>query len=83
MIRPLKVIANALTAGFHLITHRALPRPVESGSPGPNDTVMLHHFLSKAQRLDRRLGETGRKRPSERARLGPSAILSTSAEGIP
>jgi hypothetical protein len=27
VIRPLKVIANALSAGFHLIAHRALPRP--------------------------------------------------------
>ena len=30
LIRPLKVIANALSAGFHLIAHRALPRPVGS-----------------------------------------------------
>jgi hypothetical protein len=30
VIRPLKVIANALSAGFHLIAHRALPRPVGS-----------------------------------------------------
>lgn len=30
MIRPLKVIANALSAGFHLFAHRALPRPIGS-----------------------------------------------------
>jgi putative resolvase len=31
VIRPLKVIANAFSAGFDLIAHRALPRPVGSG----------------------------------------------------
>ena len=30
LIRPSKVIANAFSAGFHLITHRALPLPVGS-----------------------------------------------------
>jgi hypothetical protein len=30
VIRPLKVIANAFSAGFHLIAHRALPRPAGS-----------------------------------------------------
>ena len=30
VIRPLKVIANALSAGFHLIAQRALARPVGS-----------------------------------------------------
>ena len=30
MIRPLKVIANALTRGFHLIAHRGLPWPAVS-----------------------------------------------------
>ena len=29
---PSKVMANALSAAFHLITHRALPRPVGSSA---------------------------------------------------
>lgn len=30
LMRPSKVMANALSAAFHRITHRALPRPVGS-----------------------------------------------------
>ena len=30
VFRPVKVIANAFSAGFHLIAHRALPRPLGS-----------------------------------------------------
>jgi hypothetical protein len=38
--RPAKVIANALRAGFHLITQRALPPPVGPIDPG---RVRDHH----------------------------------------
>ena len=40
VIGPLKAIPTALSAGFHLITHRGLPRPV-----GPSERVTRsRHF---------------------------------------
>lgn len=41
--RPAKVIANALRAGFHLITQRALPPPV-----GSSDRVTRYRHFSAA-----------------------------------
>ena len=38
-----KVIANALSAGFHLIVHRALPRPV-----GSRDLVTRYRHFNAA-----------------------------------
>ena len=41
LIRPSKVIATALSAGFHLVTQRARPRPV-----GSSEWVTKHSHLS-------------------------------------
>ena len=43
LIRPSKVIANALSAGFHLIAHRALPVPL-----GSSDRVARYRHFNAA-----------------------------------
>lgn len=42
-MRPSKVMANALSAAFHRMTHRALPRPV-----GSSDLVTRYRQLRAA-----------------------------------